>query len=76
LGWVPKAALIAAVLSLGALGYHQHRVAQRTHMAQSLPKVSGMVALSSPEVWEHFEDINRLSRTPPPPDRELLALMK
>jgi anti-sigma factor RsiW len=76
LGWLPKAALAAAVLSVGVLGYHYHRVTQRTHMAQSLPKVSSVISLSSLEVWEHFEDINRLSLTSPPPDRELLALMK
>ena len=75
-GWLPKAAVAAAVLCVGLLGYHHHRVTLRAQIAQSLPRVSSVISLSSPEVWENFDAINRLSRTPPAADRELLALLK
>ena len=76
LGWLPKAAVAAMVLCAVLLGHHHHRVNVRTQIAQSLPKVSSVISLSSPEVWENFSVINQLSHTPPQPDRELLALMK
>ena len=75
-GWLPKASVAAVVLCLGLLGYHYQRVTRRAQMAASLPKVSTVISLNSPEVWEHFDAINRLSNTPPQPDRELLALLK
>jgi hypothetical protein len=76
LGWLPKAAVAAIALCVVLLSYHHHRVTVRTQIAQSLPKVSSVISLSSPEVWENFDAINQLSRTPPPADRELLALLK
>ena len=75
-GWLPKAVVAAFAVSIGLLGYHQYRVALRAQIAQSLPKVSSVVSLSSPEVWENFHAINQLNRTPPQADRELLALLK
>jgi anti-sigma factor RsiW len=76
LGLLPKAAVAAVALCVVLLGYHHHRVNVRAQIAQSLPKVSSVISLSSPDVWENFNAINQLSRTPPQPDRELLALLK
>lgn len=75
-GWLPKATVAIIVLCVGSLGYQHHRVTQRVQIAQSLPKVSSVISLSSPEIWENFNTINQLSHTPPQPDRELLALLK
>ncbi len=76
LGWMPKTAIAAALLCLVLSGYYQYRSAMRAQMAQSLPEVSSVVSLSSLEIWENFQAINQLNRTPPQADRELLALMK
>jgi small-conductance mechanosensitive channel len=76
LGWLPKTAIAAVVLGVGLVGYHQYQATTRAQMARSLPKVSSVVSLSSPEVWENFQAINQLNRTPPQADRELLALLK
>jgi hypothetical protein len=75
-GWLPKTAVATVLLCAALLGYQHHRVARRAQIAQSLPRVSSVISLSSPEVWENFNTINQLSRTPPQPDRELLALLK
>ncbi len=75
-GWLPKATVAIVVLCVGLLGYQHHRVIMRAQIAQSLPKVSGVISLSSLEVWENFNAINHLSHTPLQPDRELLALLK
>ena len=73
-GWLPKTAVAAISLSVILFGYHQHQVAARKQMAKSLPPVSNIISFTSLEIWEHFDDINRLSQTPPQADRELLAL--
>jgi len=73
--WLPKAALAAAALCACLLAYQDHRITVRSRIAQSLPKVSNVISLSSTEVWEHFDAVDRLSHTPQP-DRELLALLK
>ncbi|MBI3851951.1 MAG: hypothetical protein HY298_16970 [Verrucomicrobia bacterium] len=73
-GWLPRAAVVAVVLCIGVFGYHHHRVTVRKQMAKSLAPVSNIISFTSLEIWEHFDDINRLSQTPPQADRELLAL--
>jgi anti-sigma factor RsiW len=73
--FVPKAALAAVAFSLGLFTYHEHAVAKRLELAQSVAAFSEVSSLPSPEILKDFEAIRRLNTTPPP-DEELLALMK
>jgi len=72
---LPKAALAAAALGIGLFTYHQARAAKRMELAQSVAAVAEVRSLPSPEILQDFEAIRQLNPTPPP-DEELLALLK
>src|SRR5690242_372031 len=76
LGWLPKAAPAVVVLCLGLLGYRHHRDSVREKMAESLPNVTSVISLHSPDIWENFDEINKLSHTQPQADVQLLALLQ
>lgn len=74
-GWVPKAALAVLVLGLGVFGVHQYRVASRTQLAESVAVLAKVDQLPGPDVLVDYDTIRRLGQLPPP-DTELLALLK
>jgi len=77
LRFLPRAAVAMVVVTVSSFAWHQHRVQQRTTMAQGVATVSTTVAkvdpLTDPGVFADFDAINRMS---PPADKELLALFK
>jgi len=72
---LPKMAFAVAVVGLGLLSYHEARAMRRAQLARGVATVSGVASLPSPEVLKDFEAIRRLTAAPPP-DTELLALLK
>ena len=72
---VPKTAFAALVAGIGFFSYHEARAMRRVQLARSVATVSGVASLPSPEVLKDFDAIQRLNATPPP-DTELLALLK
>ena len=79
-GWlrfIPRAAVAMVVVTFSSFAWHQHRVHQRTSMAQSVATVSRTVAkvdpLTDPGVFANFDAINRMGTSP---DKELLTLFK
>ena len=78
--WLPRMALASVVLGAGLICYHQVSerhvlAARRDELALSVAAVSGVSSLPSPEILKDFEAIRALNQTPPP-DEELLALLK
>lgn len=73
--WLPKAALAMLVLALCIFGMHQYRVAARARLAESVAVLANIEQLPSPEVLIDYDTIRRFSQLPPP-DTELLALLK
>jgi len=72
---LPRMGFAVVVLAIGFLSFYEARAAKRTQLARSVATVSGVASLPSPEVLKDFEAIQRLNTTPPP-DIELLALLK
>jgi hypothetical protein len=72
--FLPRAAMATMAFCLGLLltGAKQKELARK---AQSVAAVSEVASLPSPEILRDFEAIRRLNSTPPP-DEELLALLK
>ena len=60
------------MVGLISFNVHQHRLSQRTEMAESVATVSDQMAGLRPEWLQDFEAINRLGQS----DDELLALLK
>jgi anti-sigma factor RsiW len=74
--WFPRAAFAAVLLSAGLVSFHQVRGAvRRAELARSVAAVSDVSSLPSPEILSNFDAIYALKPTPPP-DEELLALLK
>lgn len=72
---VPRAVMASLVLGMGLVAWHYHEVEQRIRLAQNIAMISKAGPLPSPEVLANFDTIRHLSQTPPP-DEELLALLK
>jgi len=75
LSLVPKAAILLVAFSVGFFISREQANAHRLELAQSVATVSKVASLPSPEILENFEVIRRLNFNPPP-DEELIALMK
>lgn len=75
LGWAAKAALAVLVFGLGAFGVHQYRVVTRTRLAESVAVLAKVDQLPGPDVLVDYDTIRRFGQLPPP-DTELLALLK
>ena len=75
LRWLPKAALGAMLVGTGLLSYHQVQSAQRKKLAESVAAVSAVSSLPGPDILRDFDAI-RVSNPSPPPDEQLLALLK
>src|SRR5689334_19645681 len=72
---VPRTAVALLVVGAGLLSYERRVAAKRSVIKESLIAVTEVQSLPEPEFLEHFDEIRRLSATPPA-DRELLALMQ
>ncbi|MDW7980890.1 MAG: hypothetical protein RMH97_10015 [Verrucomicrobiales bacterium] len=75
LGWLPNTALAILALALALLGLHQYRVATRARIAQSVAVMAKVGQLPGPDVLIDYDTIWRLGQLPPP-DTELLTLLK
>ncbi len=72
---VPKVALATLVLLLCMFGAHQYRITTRARLAESVAMLVKVDQLPGPDVLIDYDTIRRFS-TLPPPDTELLALLK
>jgi anti-sigma factor RsiW len=72
---IPKTAFAALIVGVGFFSYHEARAMRRVQLARSVATVSGVASLPGPEVLKDFDAIQRLNAAPPP-DTELLALLK
>jgi anti-sigma factor RsiW len=72
---VPKTAFAMVVLGIGLLSFHEARAAKRMQLAKSVAAISEVASLPGPEILKDFDAIRQLTPTPPP-DTELLALLK
>jgi anti-sigma factor RsiW len=61
-GWVPRAALAAAMVCSGLLSFHEYEALRRTREAQAVASVSRLAALPSIDWLENFDTINRLNK--------------
>ena len=75
LHWLPKAAFAATVVGAGLVSYHLIQDAERKRLAESVATVSDVSSLPSPEILQDFDAI-RVSNPTPPPDEQLLAVLK
>lgn len=73
--FAPRAAVASLALTVGLFAYHQHQVAQRRAVGQSIVTFTGVQSLPSPLILEDFDVIQKLDTTPPA-DRELLASLQ
>lgn len=72
---IPRTAIAVAAVSLGIFAYQRYEVVERTKLARSVAAVLDVETPPSPQFLADFDAIRRLSNTPPP-DEELLALLK
>jgi hypothetical protein len=75
LRWLPRAAFAAAVVAAGLLSYLLIQNTERKKLAESVVAVSDASSLLSPEILQDFDAI-RVSNPSPPPDEQLLAVLK
>ena len=61
-GWVPRAALAAAMVCSGMLSFHEYEALHRAHEARAVASVSRLAALPSMDWLENFDTINRLNK--------------
>jgi anti-sigma factor RsiW len=61
-GWMPRAALAAAMVCSGMLSWHEYVALHRTQEAQAVASVSRLAALPSIDWLENFDTINRMNR--------------
>jgi anti-sigma factor RsiW len=73
--WLPKSAVVVILVGASVLSYHQVLAFQRAQLARSLVAISDVASLPSPQILTNFEVIRVIERTPPP-DVELLQLLK
>jgi len=73
--FLPRAAVAAAVVLVGLLSYERHEAAQRAVLARNLATVTDFAGVPNADAMENFDAVRQLGRTPPPDD-ELLALLR
>jgi hypothetical protein len=61
-GWVPRAALGAAMICCGMLSFHQYESLRRVQEARSLASISHLAGLPSIDWLENFDTINRMNK--------------
>ena len=72
---LPRAAVVAVILGVGLVTYHEHTAAKRAELVQGVKVVSGVASLPSPEILQDFDTIRQMPASTGP-DPELIALMK
>jgi anti-sigma factor RsiW len=72
--WLPRAAFAGFVLGAGLISYQQGKAASRAEYVRSVEAVSDASGLPA-DVFQDFEAIQALNRTPPP-DEKLLELFQ
>jgi hypothetical protein len=72
----PRVAWALGLAGLLAVGYYQHRTNVRGEMAKGLTVLANVATLSDPATLQDFEAIQRLARSAPDEDEELLALLQ
>ena len=72
---VPRLAVVAIMLGVGGLAYHQQATSRRAALVRDVKVVAGVASLPSPDILLNFDTISRISSTPGP-DRELIEAMK
>ena len=73
--WLPRAASAALLLALGLVSYNAGARARHRQLATSIEAVARVSAAPSPALLKDFDAIRALPPSPPP-DVELLALLK
>jgi hypothetical protein len=71
---VPRFAVLALVVSVSALAYHQHVGGKQKELSAAAKEIAGAQALSSAMVREDFEVIRSLTPAAAVADENLLAL--
>jgi hypothetical protein len=61
-GWVPRAALGAAMLCCGLLSFHEYEAVRRAQQARAIASVSRLAGLPSIDWMENFDTINRMNK--------------
>jgi hypothetical protein len=61
-GWMPRAALAAAMVCSGMLSWHEYVALHRTQEARAVASVSRLAALPSIDWLENFDTINRMNK--------------
>jgi hypothetical protein len=72
---LPRVAAVAVVAGLGVFSYQRYEVARHTALARHLVGVYDAEHAPSTDVLADFDPIRRLNPSPPP-DPDLLALLK
>jgi hypothetical protein len=74
-GWMPRAALAAAMVCCGALSFHEYMALGRAHQARAVAIVSPLAALPPMDWLENFDTINRLNNVKVADD-DLLTILE
>jgi hypothetical protein len=72
---LPKSAFAMLLVMAGLFSLNEARAAKRAQLARSVAAVSQVASLPGPDVLKDFDAIQHLNSAPPP-DTELLALLK
>jgi anti-sigma factor RsiW len=60
--WMPRAALVAAMVCSGLLSWHEYVALHRTQEARAVASVSRLAALPAIDWLENFDTINRMNQ--------------
>jgi anti-sigma factor RsiW len=61
-GWLPRAALGAAMICCGMLSFHEYQAMRRADEARAIASISRLAGLPSIDWMENFDTINRLNK--------------
>jgi hypothetical protein len=75
LRWLPRAAFAAFLLGVALFSYREVRAARRAEIARSVAAIGSVPSLPSPQILKDFDAIWAMDPSPPP-DEELLMLLK
>jgi anti-sigma factor RsiW len=61
-GWVPRAALGAAMICCGILSFHEYQAMRRVQEARAMASVGALAGLPSIDWLQNFDTINRMNK--------------
>lgn len=73
--FIPRAAVVTVVVTVCSFAWHNHRVQQRTELAQSVATVSKVDPITDPAVLADFDAIRRMGQEPHY-DEAIIAYLK